>query len=146
VQAVSWIQIDTAAQAIVDYLDAPMDFKFAHLVHPRPVKWSKLVPFVASQLDVELVSYQVWLTKLEEVAQHQTSDETLVKNLPALRLLDFYRSISKSSDFSNREAFALLDMPYDIAVRGSRALQNVAPLDERHVTAWLKYWNNQSVQ
>jgi hypothetical protein len=131
-----------AAQAVVDYLDAADNLKITHVVHPQPVKWSRLAPYVASQLNASLVSYDDWLAKLEEVAISQVSDEKLGQTLLATRLLDFYKDIPEQSKAANREAFGLPRLDFDNAVKGSRRLRNAAPLDEKQAEAWLQYWRN----
>ena len=67
-----------------------------HLVHPKPVKWNDIMLTLSKSLKLPLVSYDRWLGSLEEKAYGIGSDpehvEKAFKDIPALRLINFFRS------------------------------------------------------
>jgi len=127
----------------------------AHLIHPRPVAWSSLATTIAGKLDIQLVSFQYWMDKLEKAAENSnresneghTDIQALLDN-PALRLLGFFRSLSEKAKDRGTNAFGFYDLAYDNAVRLSPTLSLSEELEETSsrqlnvddVKAWLNYW------
>ncbi|THU89870.1 acetyl-CoA synthetase-like protein [Dendrothele bispora CBS 962.96] len=157
-----WIPADMAARAIKDFLDAPTtetdeQTAIVHLIHPRPVRWSTLARLIASRLGtVDVVSYEEWLTKLEEKGREDPEAE---KKISALRILGFYKGItseakaraeSSSASTSSGElegddglgAFGLPEIEMERAKKlsGTLADPEVGYLGEEDVERWLRYW------
>ncbi|EJU02073.1 acetyl-CoA synthetase-like protein [Dacryopinax primogenitus] len=68
---VSWLPTERAAQTIADgmhdfALSEKGEYDYLHLVHPSPVRWETLLSPIADQLHCELVSFPIWLAKLED--------------------------------------------------------------------------------
>lgn len=106
-----------------------------HLTHPKSVAWNVLFSYIASKLQVDLVPYSDWLLRLEA-----TETRVAVGQNPALRLLDFYKSVATKID--STEAAGLPKLITDAARTASAALRNdsllaVGPEDAQK---WLEYW------
>lgn len=70
-----------------------------HLVHPAAAPWDQFMQPIAEQMQVKLVSYPEWLAALERSAGDGTSPGVeLMRENPALRLLDFFRSVKIAED------------------------------------------------
>ncbi|KAK7470219.1 large subunit of alpha-aminoadipate reductase [Stygiomarasmius scandens] len=106
----SWVPAALATRVVADVISGPTlnpkhGVCYAHLVHPRPVKWRDLAQCIASQLNVRLVSFSEWLGMLSGAAAE--------KEIPALRILPFFKILLKTSIRNEgREAFGstLIDM------------------------------------
>ncbi|KAK7470222.1 hypothetical protein VKT23_001657 [Stygiomarasmius scandens] len=140
----SWIPADMAARAIRDFLNVPETettgkTSIAHLIHPRPVRWSTLARLIASRLKVDVVPFAQWIEKLEHAGQ---MDQDAEKKISALRILPFYKAIASAFEESGLEAFSLAEIEIENAKRLSSTLSdpNVPQLGEEHVDRWLSYW------
>ena len=138
-RVISLLPLQTSAQALVEVLDAKTRSPalHLHLVNPTPSQWDDVFGHVAKKLDVPLVSYREWLSKLKKVS-------TTVKSAQehsALRLLEFYGSLTQGS---GSEAGGLPSCNVEVA-RGACPTLNGEGL--RGVTAeeiqrWLDYWRS----
>lgn len=138
---VGWIQVHVAAQAVVDYLDAPNEVAVTHVTHPHPVPFSSLLPAFTKPLGAAAVSYQEWLTKVEEYATIHAGENDVGEKLPATRLLDFYRETGRATG-AHREAFGLLKLENSEAVKASQRLRNAPKMDEAEAEGWVRYWQS----
>ncbi|KAF8898448.1 acetyl-CoA synthetase-like protein [Infundibulicybe gibba] len=134
---ISWIPIHIAAAALVDSCGASAPGSVLHLAHPRPVAWSSVARALSSELSVDLVTYDEWLAKLEELAALDITDK--FKQTPALQLLGFFRSLATKS---NGDAFGLPKLDLTQALAASPTLANpVLPqLGDSDVKGWIEYW------
>ncbi|TFK38857.1 hypothetical protein BDQ12DRAFT_629926 [Crucibulum laeve] len=147
---VSWIPVDKAADALVDISHGDFDAtRFVHLIHPKPVAWSCLATAIASELSVPLVSMSEWLKKLEDatskngITQSDKIEVELLRDIPALRLLPFFRHMANSSE-TNGDALGFSKLASTNAVKLSPFLQNSESwvLNEKDVKSWLGYWRH----
>lgn len=96
--AVDWVPVDCVPSILMDLiqhdLQAPEPFQVYHATNPKPVSWGSLLPAVCHRLgpDVELVSYQQWLAKLDAEAGRRIGDKGGA--FPALRLLGWLRELN----------------------------------------------------
>ena len=58
-----------------------------HLVNPKPISWSSVVPVIQKRYNVEPVQLSAWLDELHNI-EHPTKADVYEK--PALKLLAFY--------------------------------------------------------
>ncbi|KAF8890512.1 hypothetical protein CPB84DRAFT_1784727 [Gymnopilus junonius] len=147
---VDWIPLQLAAKAVIDFRksDGPESTAIVHLVHPRPTSWSCLSKVITADFGVEVVPFAAWLARLEDVGKSSNNDEDdieveAMRNIPALRLLPFFRAVSTHAKGSiTGLGFRQLDSK--VAVRLSKTLAdpNVPQVGENDVTAWLGYWKN----
>ena len=98
----SWLGVDHAAKALVELAIAKRSPLFAHIVHPRPVRWNKMMQDFASVLSVNkakavrLVPYSEWLSELEKLDHDlqnvgESRAESLMQIAPALTLIEYFR-------------------------------------------------------
>ena len=94
-KAISLLPLQTSAQALVQALSAKKTppALHLHLVNPTPSQWDDLFDRIAKRLDVPLVPYHEWFSKLKEASI--TVQNTQAHS--ALRLLEFYRSLNQGS-------------------------------------------------
>ena len=145
-QLVDWIPLDIATAALVDFRKASSPTHLVHLVHPRPVTWHTLATAVGAALNVPLVSYAVWLSKLEQYAAQSLSEAgaaptQAVRSLRALHLLPMYRGMGEKVG-RGRRALGMADMDVARATAASPTLADpeLRQLGATDVQAWLVYW------
>lgn len=141
---VAWITAPDAAAALLEMsrIDPTPDAHTLHIVHPRGVPFNTLMASAASSLNVPLVPYSEWLSKLSEEHKTQTHSETNLEKAqasnPALRLFGFYQSARIGPEW---EPLGVARLETKRAVRVSNVLaEGVKPLDEENVRKWLGSW------
>ncbi|KAJ2927495.1 hypothetical protein H1R20_g9600, partial [Candolleomyces eurysporus] len=137
---ISWFPVHTAASALTD-IRACSD-PFLHFVHPAPIPWNDMVELLSEALLVPQVCYSDWLGKLEAC---QSLSQSEIESNPALKLLEFYQSVSKLPPVSdNAEAFGFPHLSTTLAAQRARSLHPpvLQPLDRKDVAAWLSYWKS----
>jgi hypothetical protein len=143
-QTVAWITAPDAAAALLEMsriAPAP-DAHTLHIVHPRGVPFNTLIASAASSLNVPLVPYSEWLSKLSGEHKTQSYSETNLEKAqatnPALRLFGFYQSARIGPEW---EPLGVARLETKRAVRVSNVLaESVKPLDEENVRKWLGSW------
>ncbi|KDR70335.1 hypothetical protein GALMADRAFT_36789, partial [Galerina marginata CBS 339.88] len=146
---VDWVPVHIAAKSLIDFrtCDNQQSCTIVHLVHPRPTSWSSLARILASDLSIPLVPFVDWLTKLEQCGKIDpgTTDNQpgvkLVRALPALRMLSFFRFALENAGESGN-ALGFPSLLFDEAVRLSTTLSDTPPLGESDARMWLKYWRS----
>ncbi|PCH42381.1 hypothetical protein WOLCODRAFT_17681 [Wolfiporia cocos MD-104 SS10] len=126
-RGVSWIPLDLAAAALVDFRRASNPAHTVHLVHPRPVSWHSIATQVVSEFSVPLVPYTYWLEQLEATARssnHPDSDNAdTLETLHASRLLRLFRSFAKEvGTYSERSAMGMPNIKATRAIQASNTL------------------------
>ena len=124
-------------------VDPTPDAHTFHLVHPRGVPFDALIGSAASWLNVPLVPFPEWLSRLtEEYKKSQSHPDANLERMqasnPALRLFSFYDTARIGPEWEPLGA-ARLDVSR--AVRVSKVLAEIAkPLGEENVRKWLAAW------
>ena len=113
-----------------------------HIVHPRGVPFNALIDSAASSLNVPLVPYTEWLSKLSEEHKSQSLSATDLEKAqsanPALRLFGFFQSARIGPEW---EPLSVARLDTARAVRVSSVLaQGAKPLGEVNVRKWLGAW------
>ncbi|KAJ2919461.1 hypothetical protein MD484_g949, partial [Candolleomyces efflorescens] len=137
---ISWFPVHTAASALTDI--RACSEPFVHFVHPAPIPWNDMVELLSEALLVPQVPYHDWLTKLEAC---QSMSQSEIEANPALKLLEFYQSVSKLPPVSDYgEAFGFPRLSTTLAAQRARSLHPpiLQPLDRKDVAAWLVYWKS----
>ncbi|KAF9256609.1 acetyl-CoA synthetase-like protein [Marasmius fiardii PR-910] len=142
---VSWIPLHIAGEIMVDFLNSSAGAEtpqILHLLHPRPVPWTKLAQSLATKLEATLVPYENWLHALEMATNHIGP-----KKLNAFTLLLFFKSVLETVNETNKEAFGFAKLSIDQAQRRSRYLrgEEMRDLGEEDVVLWTKYWKREGI-
>jgi hypothetical protein len=137
---VAWIPSAIAAKAVTEMRRSSA--RIVHVAHPRPISWSTLFEAFSDSLNIPLVPFAEWLARLEksrEVLATASAEEEAqaIRNNPALRLIEFFRSIS------SHEATSLPNLSLNEAKKASETLrdENLSPLSVADVKMWVSYWN-----
>ena len=149
-QTASWVTAPDAATAMIEisHIDPTPDAHTFHVVHPRGVPFNALVGSVARSLNVPLVPFPEWLSRLAEEHKSQSrSDDAKHSDLermqasnPALRLFNFYDTARTGPEWEPLGA-ARLDVSR--AMRVSKVLaEGAKPLGEENVGKWLAAWRS----
>ncbi|KAE9396155.1 hypothetical protein BT96DRAFT_1021516 [Gymnopus androsaceus JB14] len=124
-----------------------------NVVHPRPVSWTSFVESIRSALIQEkhlssdslpLVPYQEWVDAVEQHARNPTEKDT--QDIPALKLIDFYRLQSnvddtlRNSGQSTFESAGLTALRTTNVEKLSKKMRTLQPLDDTIVKKWVRYW------
>ena len=145
--------MNVAAAAIVDFLDC--DEQIVHLQHPHPVPWSDIFIPISSALGFSLVPYAEWLGQLENCGKGviETDEVELMKSVPALKLLDFYRGgllaqtevtlngAKQSSKFGEGFGMPALSMQNALKASPTLADPKLGILGAEDARRWLTYWH-----
>ncbi|THH28493.1 hypothetical protein EUX98_g5705 [Antrodiella citrinella] len=144
---VDWTPLDIAARTIVDTVETPGPLPaFVNLVHPRPSRWSDVFAAVNNCLGgyLHVVPFSEWLRNVEAHSANATEHD--FENVPAIKLLRFFRAIEAAST-ANPDAPLAGGRPlYDSvkAQKVSRALSTAKPIEaEGGAGLWLRYWKQQ---
>jgi len=138
-KVISLLPLQTSAQALVQILGAettPLAL-YLHLINPTPFQWDDVFGHIAKGLDVPLVSYPEWFTRLQEAS-------TTVKNAQehsALRLLEFYGSLNQGG---GSEVGGLPSCNTEVAKGVCPVLneEGLRDLKAEEIQRWLYYWNS----
>jgi hypothetical protein len=118
-----------------------------NLAHPYAVRGSVLFDVIAQKLSLPLVPYVEWEKKLEEIyagnAFHSGSSAKLTeltRQIPAITIIDFFRSGVKNSITDESELMGLPNLRIEAALDESSTLRTACKLGADDVGFWLKYW------
>jgi thioester reductase-like protein len=136
VDDVDWVPIDRLPDILVELihhdLKKPERFQVYHAANPNPVPWGSLLPAICHRLgsDVELVSYQQWLTMLRKQDGH-TED---VKDFPALRLMGWLRQLDAPMGIK------LPSLSTDIIAQSSSTFSTLESIRGTWMENWMESW------
>ncbi|KAH9077806.1 acetyl-CoA synthetase-like protein [Lactarius deliciosus] len=143
--SVGWITAPDAAAAMLEMsrVDTQPGAHTLHVAHPRGVPFDTLIAPVASSLNVPLVPYSDWLSKL--AAAHKASQTYSAAELeraqaenPALRLFSFFQSARTGPEW---EPIGTARLDTARAIRVSNVLaEGARPLGEENVWKWISAW------
>jgi hypothetical protein len=139
--------MNAAAAALAEIALATSPPLVLNLAHPHPVSWSSIIKPIAHALDVPLVPYDEWLGTLEESLNDTSKSQAmLMHDNPALRLLSFFQGAKQATQQGDvdphigREAMNIPRMALTQMLKIAPSLNDVKPLDAKHVERWLAYW------
>ena len=127
------------AQALVQVLEArtTRPVIHLHLVNLTPSKWDEIFHYIAEELNVPLIPYPEWFSRLKEVSGTAKDSQ----EHQALRLLGFYETLNQES---GSEAGGLQPCSTEVA-RGMCPILNTESLREvkaEEIQRWLGYWES----
>ncbi|KAL1721938.1 hypothetical protein EV715DRAFT_194194 [Schizophyllum commune] len=135
-QEVNWVPSNSVAGTLIDAAFFEDGLAPSHnIVHPRPVKWVRMIEDVQRSMksrlgrDVAIISFQVWFAKLEATAARADVD---VHEVPGVKLLDFFREMSLGH--------GLGDFATDKMAAVSKTLRDLQPLGQKDADVWVRYW------
>lgn len=116
-------------------------------MHPRPTPWNKLVGAFSQQLDLRTATYADWFSTLED-SQHSLQSisndtaavEKMLRENPALRLLELFRAGKEHENDEDFEPPGLTKISCAKAVSVSESLRTAGGIDEENVRRWLMSW------
>ena len=120
-------------------LDAKEDV--FHIVHPRPVPWNEVASAFANSLCIPLAPYQEWLetleSKLVETGTDPVKVERAFSEIPAMRMMDFFRAAKMTAD---REPLGIARLASEKAQAASHILRGAEKVGSGDVERWMAYW------
>lgn len=125
---IAWIRLHEAAASLLEMRDAS---GVLHLVHPRPVPWREIFSVFSREMEVPLVSFREWISRLTKPNIGDAED------LPVLRLLEFWTSLG---DAGFDTMSAMEDITSSQAQEVSPALKSMSPLTVADAGEWMNYW------
>ncbi|OAX31791.1 putative aminoadipate reductase [Rhizopogon vinicolor AM-OR11-026] len=150
----SWIPPHVVSNAILDVAFAEQEPPIAvNLVHPRPIAWKTLMQPIADTMveckitstSLPLVPFSEWFGKLESSAKGASEDT--MKRIPAIKLLDFMRFMTRSdiairaSGEMSLEAGGFTPFSTVVAQRVSPTVKDLEPLSSANAKQWVDYWS-----
>ncbi|KAH9824637.1 Acetyl CoA synthetase-like protein [Teratosphaeria destructans] len=141
---VDWVPLDLAARTAVEVSQSRAEqlskasadsATVAHLVNPRTVSWSHLVPAVREAIqrntgrDVQVVPFKTWLSKLKAIEPTTENAE----KIPGIKLIDFYEGLA-------REGAGLPRLATAQTAKSSRTLASMRAVDEEMLRTWMGQW------
>ncbi|KAF8151220.1 hypothetical protein K438DRAFT_1988215 [Mycena galopus ATCC 62051] len=143
----SWIQVDTAAQVILEIYTRAIGI--LHLVHPRPVTWNTILSPIARRMDVPLVTYAEWFKGLEglEADNNLIHDGISDEQDKAATLLEFFRlgTLAPSISRPATESMGLepvVSLKRALVVSATLSDPCLPQIQEDEVNKWLDHWLN----
>ncbi|KAI0475110.1 acetyl-CoA synthetase-like protein [Xylariaceae sp. FL0804] len=120
-----------------DEAPAPRELNVCHAVNPRAANWSDLAPTVAAALPAgtRTVPWAEWVAALK--AAGERGGEEAARDLPGLKLLDFYSSLEVPEDAA-RSPFNLVTAQSQAR---SKTLRELEPVSTAWVELWLRQWD-----
>ncbi|KAF8219495.1 putative aminoadipate reductase [Tricholoma matsutake] len=153
---VSWVPMDAVSRTILDVAFAKERPPTAlNLVHPRPVKWNDVILPVGKAVArqrmlgpeaLRVVSFQKWFSLVEKRAKSASEDN--LKNIPAIKLLEFFRGITEAdlaigrSHHTDAESGGLAKFATVKAQGISSTMKELAQIGTQDVELWVSYWNS----
>ncbi|KAF7798255.1 hypothetical protein EIP86_009472 [Pleurotus ostreatoroseus] len=136
-ESITWIPVDAVASCFVDFMFSVNTLPpLANLLHPRPIDWRIIVDALAEELQTSLplISLDDWLSKISALADNATPEE--MKKIPAIKLLNFFRSLSVGR--GTRPVFDTQKLQ-----EVSEVMKTLDSIGPNHARMWAKYWRSQ---
>ncbi|KAK4544963.1 hypothetical protein LTR36_003868 [Oleoguttula mirabilis] len=141
-EMVDWVPIDLAAKIVLECLQSRIVdsgngdlLKTAHVVNPRRITWSDLVPVIRDSLQretgtqIQVVPFERWVAELRDVPA--TREEAERK--PGVKLIDFYQGFIGSDG-----GLPVLATSETMAM--SETMRAMGPIDGKLMQHWLQQW------
>lgn len=138
-QEISWIPVDAAATALIEMRTSKSST--LHLAHPRPASWRAVVGPVGKEFNLEEVSYDEWMDRLEKSGRGLSaeSEVEMMRHNPALKIFDFFKDAQHGADRSP-EAMGLPMMDVTEAQKSAPSLRKLPLMSGRDAMNWVGYW------
>ncbi|KAF9468263.1 acetyl-CoA synthetase-like protein [Collybia nuda] len=149
--ACSWIPLDFAAEALVEFRSSNPTAGTIHLVHPQPLLCRDVFKVFSDELSLPIRPFAEWINILEDMingrprpnSSRLTSNQ-LLDTIPASKTIDFYkRSLEQEDD--SKDAMGVPNLAVDEALAASVAFKEQAlsrKIEPQDVRIWLQYWRS----
>jgi thioester reductase-like protein len=139
-EAVDWIPVDVLASIMVELVESTlqqnaMRTTVYNLVNPVSTTWSTLAPHAQKLAGIERqVALRDWIGLLEQSSHEK--DGAIVETNPALKLLDFLRTLSQKELPSNPRSM------YEVKalVRDSQQASELTEVRAEWMGLWMRQW------
>ncbi|KAI1820520.1 acetyl-CoA synthetase-like protein [Xylaria intraflava] len=140
---IEWVPVDLLADIVTELagigakkatLDEPEDeLKVYHAVNPKLGYWQVIAPTIFKKMPAgtRSVPWDEWVGALKASQRTATA-----KELPGLKLLDFYESLIMPEDIK----ITPFNLETGISMRKSDTLRRLPPVSNDWVELWLKQW------
>ncbi|KIP06795.1 hypothetical protein PHLGIDRAFT_118644 [Phlebiopsis gigantea 11061_1 CR5-6] len=137
---VAWMPLDAIGRIYSDWVTSNSDFPLlVNVVHPRPTTWDVVFRGICEELGSQLpvVTLNEWVSKLDRAAGY-ASEQVLI-SMPAIKILDFFRSLSSSGTVPTSGA---VNLAFDTTrlLESAPTVIELQPISEEHTGMWVKYW------
>ncbi|KAF9047969.1 hypothetical protein BDP27DRAFT_1434384 [Rhodocollybia butyracea] len=165
---ISWIPMNKVAPIVLeitmDPLSTPPPVALS-VIHPRPVTWTSVMNNMLKHLlplqerkssaPMKMMPFTEWMNVCEAAVATGGSDAA--ERYPAFALLDRMRDFASSSppmednasDGRTKECGGWPWLSMDVVLGASKTMRGLLEddevLGERHVAAWIRYWQEQSL-
>jgi hypothetical protein len=118
-----------------------------HVAHARPIKWSTLMDYLCTTLNIPQVPFAEWLSTVQaQLPDSAESDTSVLQDIPVLKILPFFTSITEDAHSDpNREVMGIPLLSLENAKNTSLTLgdKSLRQLTKDDVVRWLGYWEQQ---
>ncbi|KIJ62360.1 hypothetical protein HYDPIDRAFT_114897 [Hydnomerulius pinastri MD-312] len=152
---VSWLRPEEVAGAILEIAftkDTPPPA--LNIVNPRGAPWADVMVAVRSAViekkksksdGLPLLPFEQWFAQLEARATGASSED--LANIPAIKLLEFFRLMAHSDQASPRsqpitEAGGMTNFSTTKAQLVSQIMAKMQPIGEAEASSWVRYWSS----
>ncbi len=103
-----------------------------HLINPKPVPWNSVFEPIAERLGVPAVPYEQWVECLDKAAAEASQGPGVEQHEAAYNLVTFFKTAGMGGSKGPLSTAK--------AVRVSKSLANVKPLDKEDALHYVKFW------
>lgn len=141
---IEWVPVDLLADIVVElagvgakkpaFEEDDDELKVYHAVNPKLGYWQVISPTILKKMPAgtRSVPWKVWVQALKDAQRTANA-----KDLPGLKLLDFYESLIMPEDVK----ITPFNLETGITARKSETLRRLPPVSTDWVDLWLKQWN-----
>ncbi|KAF2873104.1 hypothetical protein BDV95DRAFT_490710 [Massariosphaeria phaeospora] len=143
---IRWIPVNSVARILLEVSDIQHSTEANttfHIVHPKPSRWTELLPTVNYALNkivsekggplVEVVSYREWVMRLRAISNVGSFDGEALTANPAVKLLPFFESV-----LSKKSSLGTFELGQSMA--SSSTMRTLQPLEKDCLEAWVNGW------
>ena len=139
-EQLTWLPTDVAAKALLELDSSGSSNAVRHIVQTKTVSWNSIIEVIASRLNLQTISSQEWISALEREAAAGMEDakSDVVRKIPAIKLLPFFKSVLGSSSKPTS-----LDCTHSL--QESISLRDAALLGEDDSNQWISFWSSKKL-
>ncbi|KAL0565697.1 hypothetical protein V5O48_016323 [Marasmius crinis-equi] len=131
----SFLSADLAAEVLNEVRDAHAPF--LHVVNPQTTPFADILQPFSEALSLPMVPYQEWIHAIEESESRYTSSPELLSQIPASKILDYFRERSSKA---GAEVPGYPSLDTRICRTLSSRLGDAPQFERKEAERWLKYW------